>query len=269
MINPFYWLEIRIRAREKRLWIIALFFLLSVFLIGGGILAIALVEASQHIVPGELGAAITYTLLFWHGTILIVMAPLASAGRLAQEREQRTLPALINTNVEPRRIVYGKLLGSWVFILWLSALVLPFLCIGALWGGTPLWKVVTPLLLNIVVSMVIASVSLGFSGLLGRSLTAYLLSGAFLLAWLIVLPILGSIGMQLCSSTDTDWLKHVIPYLCFYANPYFPPIQLLFLELDMEPIQAAVRITYCLVCWAFLCGGGILLARKGLKREVY
>ena len=145
MSNPFYWLEIRIRAREKRLWIIALFFLLSVLLFGGGILAIAVVESVARIVPGDLGKGITTTLLFWHGAILIVMAPLASAGRLAQEREQRTLPALINTTADPRRIVYGKLLGAWTFILWLSALILPFLAIGAVWGGMPLWKVAAPL----------------------------------------------------------------------------------------------------------------------------
>lgn len=267
MINPFYWLEIRIRSREKRLWIIALFFLLSVFLIGGGILALALVDSPANIVPGELGTGITYTLLFWHGVILIVMAPLASAGRLAQEREQRTLPALINTNVPPRKIVYGKLLGAWTFILWLSALVLPFLCIGAVWGGLPLWKIVAMLSLNIFVSMVISAVSLGFSGIFGRTLTAYLVSGAFLLAWLIVLPILGTIGMALCEGAESS--TEVVSYLFFYNNPFFPSIIIAAEAWDVEKDKIITQMIYCLVCWTLLGIGGIALAQKGLKREIY
>ena len=169
MINPFYWLEIRIRASEKRLWIIALFFLLSVLLFGGGILTISIIESYKEIIMGELGIAIMYTLLFWHGAILVVLSPLASAGRISQEREQRTLPALINTSVSPYKIVWGKLLAAWTFILWLSSLVLPFLGIGILWGGLSYWKVLAFIIINISVSMVIASIALGFSGIMRRA----------------------------------------------------------------------------------------------------
>jgi ABC-type transport system involved in multi-copper enzyme maturation permease subunit len=266
-MNPFYWLEIRIRAREKRLWIIALFFLLSVFLIGGGILALSLVESPQRIVPGQLGMAIMYTLLFWHGTILIIMAPLASAGRLAQEREQRTLPALINSHVPPRRIVYGKLFGAWTFVLWLSALVLPFLCIGAIWGGIPIWKLLLPLLFNILISAVLSSVALGFSGVMGRSLTAYLVTGAFLLLWLIVFPILGTIAMALMHAWDGDatWLEYVF----FYHNPYYPSIAVVSGTWEMEGWKAVAKLIYGLVCWAILGTGSVWLARRGLQREIY
>lgn len=267
MSNPFYWLEIRIRAREKRLWIIALFFLLSVFLIGGGILALALVESPANVVPGQLGMTIIYTLLFWHGTILILMAPLASAGRLAQEREQRTLPALINSSAPPQRIVYGKLFGAWTFVLWLSALVLPFLCIGAAWGGIPFWKLLLPLLFNILISMVLSAVALGFSGMMGRSLTAYLVTGAFLLLWLVVMPILGSISMALMQAWDgnSNWLG----YLFFYHNPYFPSIAVVSEMWEMTGFDAGIKVIYGLACWLILGASSVWLARRGLKREVY
>lgn len=269
MINPFYWLEIRIRAREKRLWIIALFFLLSVFLFGGGILAIAVVESVARIVPGDLGKGITTTLLFWHGAILIVMAPLASAGRLAQEREQRTLPALINTTADPRRIVYGKLLGAWTFILWLSALILPFLVIGAVWGGMPLWKVAAPLVINILISAVLSSIALGFSGLFGRSLTAYLVAGAFMLAWIVVLPILGGIATELAGAAHAGSARHIIEWACFYHHPFYPSILIVSDAWKMEPAQSTIRLAYCLFIWTILTVAGIWMARRGLQKEVF
>lgn len=269
MINPFYWLEIRIRASEKRLWIIALFFLLSVLLIGGGILAMAVVESHSAIIPGDLGQSIMYTLLFWHGAILIVLAPLASAGRISQEREQRTLPALINTSVSPFRIVWGKLLAAWTFILWLSSLVLPFLGIGLLWGGLPCWKVFAFTVINIVISMVIASVALGFSGVMRRSLSSYLMTGSFMLGWMIVLPVLGGIGSSLCDSMDLESVQKIISYICFYNNPFYPTIVIAGSGMEFEASEIIAQLVCCFTVWLALALTGILMAYRGLKKEVY
>ena len=270
MMNPFYWLEVRIRASEKRLWIIALFFLISVLLIGGGILAVSVVESYSGIVPGELGQGITLALLFWHGAILIVLAPLASAGRISQEREQRTLPALINTNVHPRKIVWGKLAAAWTFILWLSSLVLPFLAIGAIWGGMPVWRVFAFLAINIGVSMVISSIALGFSGIMRRSLTSYLVTGTFMLAWMVVLPILGSISMALVDSIDNnELLSDLISYIFFFNNPFYPTILIASNGMDFQPVEIAMQLTYCFGTWLALALMGFFMAIRGLKREVY
>lgn len=268
MINPFYWLELRIRSREKRLWIIALFFLLSVLLFGGGILALSLVESSRKVVPGELGMAITYTLLFWHGAILVVLGPLASAGRLAQEREQRTLPALLNTSSSRGSIVWGKLLGTWTFILWLTALLIPLLAIALAWGGVPVWQAVGIVLCNILVSMVLSSVALGFSGLFGRTLTAYLVSGSFMLAWMVVFPILGMIGNALCDR-DADTAREIVNYAFLYHHPFFPAMLIASNGFDGELPHMGAAIACCVIVWLLLALGGAALAMKGLKKEVY
>ncbi len=268
MINPFYWLEIRIRASEKRLWIIALFFLLSILLIGGGIIAVAAID-STSVIMGELGQAIMYTLLFLHGVMLVVMAPLASAGRIAQEREQRTLPALINTNVSRYKIVRGKLFAAWTFILWLSSLVLPFIGIGVLWGGISYWKIAAFFGINVVISMIIASIALGFSGLLRRSLSSYLMTGVFLMAWMIVLPILGGIGSSMCSVMNWPGVNNVLMYICFYSNPFFPSIALATGGMDMELWEILPKLIYCFVVWGILAFFGVFVAYKGLKKEVY
>jgi len=268
-MNPFFWLEIRIRAREKRLWIIALFFLLSVFLFGGGILAIAVLSSSSDVVPGALGLGISSTVLFWHGALMIVLAPLASAGRIAQEREQRTLPALINTPVNTWSIVRGKLWGSWTFILWLSALILPFLSIGLVWGGIEFWRMAACMALNILVSLMFATVALGFSGLFGRSLTAYLVSGTFMIAWMVLLPILGSIGLALSDIVEWEGLQTFISYLCLFNHPFFPIVMLVSEAYELEPALTTFRIAYAIAVWCVVGGIGLLLANRGLKREVY
>ncbi len=273
MNNPFYWLDIRIRASEKRMWIIALFFLLSILLIGGGLLLTALVERYWAVIPGELGRVIIYTLIFWQLAVLVVLAPLAAAGRISQEREQRTLPALINTSVNPVTIVWGKLLGAWMFIFWLSAFVFPFLGIGFFWGGVSPAKLLALVAINVVISMTIAAVALGFSGLMRRSLTAYLVTGAFLLGWMAVLPMLGGITMAIHSSLSTGYkteiMEEVIAFVFFYHNPLFPIILIIGGDIDFTAAQAAGRIAYCFAVWAFLACGGILMAQSGLKKEVY
>lgn len=268
MSNPFYWLEIRIRASEKRIWIIALFFLISILLIGGGILLTSVIERYSAVIPGELGQGIMYTLLFWQGAVLVVLAPLASAGRISQEREQRTLPALINTSVNPSSIVWGKLKAAWVFILWLASFVLPFIGIGLLWGGLPVWKVISFILINIGISMVIAAIALGFSGLMGRSLTAYLVTGAFLLGWMVVLPIVGSIAMTLHNAWGKG-AEEIIFFTFFYHNPFFPTILIAGNGFDLTPLEITCRLIYCFVIWVLLAHGGVWMARNGLQKEVY
>jgi ABC-type transport system involved in multi-copper enzyme maturation permease subunit len=67
--------------------------------------------------------------------LLVILGPLASAGAISQEREQRTLPALLNTPMSPFTIVAGKLVAAWAFVLWLALLSLPFLALGVIWGA--------------------------------------------------------------------------------------------------------------------------------------
>ena len=69
--------------------------------------------------------------------LIVLLAALASAQRISQERERRTLPALVNSPLSAASIADGKLLGAWTFDLWLATLTLPFLAVASLWGGLP------------------------------------------------------------------------------------------------------------------------------------
>ena len=269
MMNPLYWLELRVRAREKRLWLIALFFVITLTIISGIVLAAALLSSNgRGIEPVELGEGLIWAALFCQAGLLVILAPLATAGRIAQEREQRTLAALVNSPASATRIALGKLWGAWTFILWLGVLVLPFLFTATLWGG-PSWKVILVCFgLNLLAGLVLSALSLGISGLFGRSLTAYLVTGCFLFGWIAVLPLLGSLAMTLPHDGSRKF-EECVMYLTMYHNPFFPLITMTESYTGQAGHRFVLPMIYGVSVWIALGFGGLLLAIRSLKREVY
>lgn len=268
MMNPLYWLELRVRAREKRLWLIALFFVITLAVISGTVLATVIYNSYfNSIEPVSIGEGLIWTALFCQAGLLVILAPLATAGRISQEREQRTLSALINSPASATRIALGKLWGAWTFVIWLGVLVLPFLFTATLWGG-PSWELILGCLgLNLLVGLALATLSLGISGLFGRSLTAYLVTGCFLFGWIAVLPMLGSLAMAL-NRDGGKAFSECIMYLTMYHNPFFPLIQLAASYQAWE-MNRFLPILYGIGIWTLLGFGGLLLAIRSLKKEVY
>lgn len=269
MMNPVYWLELRIRAQEKRLWIVAAFFVASLVIISGVVLSSSLLQGAwRHVEPASVGNGLVWAALFCQAGLLVIMAPLATAGRISQEREQRTLPALINSTLPASRIALGKLMGSWVFVVWLGLLVIPFVFTASLWGGPSFSVLVVCIVLNLLAGFCLATVSLGLSGGFGRSLTAYLVTGAFLFGWIVIVPLLGTLGMALYHDGGSLY-QEVIAYLTFYHHPFFPLITLTQSNWAVDARETLPRLAYALVVWGVIAAAHFALAVKGLKREVY
>jgi ABC-type transport system involved in multi-copper enzyme maturation permease subunit len=269
MINPVYWLELRIRAREKRLWIIALFFVFSMLTISGVVFASSLLQSQWHMTnPAEIGNGLIWAILFCQAGLLIMLAPLATAGRISQEREQRTLPALVNSTVSALRVATGKLAGSWTFTLWLGLLVLPFLLTASLWGGPGAGMILLGMALNILAGLTMAAVSLGLSGLFGRSLTAYLVTGAFLFAWVVIVPLLGALAVAL-NQDGGETYQTLIAYLTWYHHPFFPLSSLVNTDWSLHAGETILHVCYAVLVWSTLTALGMSMAVRGLKREVY
>lgn len=264
-MNPLTWLELRTRVRERRLWIMALFVALIPFLIS------LLILATMHKInePGETGMLLAYFAIFAQAGILIILSPLAAAQRIAQEREQRTYAALINSPLTPSQIVRGKLCGAWSFVLWLGMLTLPFMMIAALWGGLPPWAVLACFAANLFMALMLSSIALGFSGLFGRSLSAYLASGAFLFLWCCVLPIIGLLLGELLDKGNgfPEW----IPYVFFYPLPCAPQVLITLRAIGETDYVLPWLGNLCtgLGVWSILLFLGYRLAIRGVKREVY
>ena len=270
MINPLLWLELRVRVRERRLWVVALFYLLVPLLVC--LLGMAMMLQDQALVdPAEVGMMIAMGAIFCQAGLLILLAPLAAAQRIAQEREQRTLPALVNSPLRPAAMARGKLAGAVIFTFWLGLLTLPLLVAAALWGGFPMWALGLCCGLNLLAGMTLSSLALGLSGLFGRSLSAYLAVGALLFFWCLALPAIGGLVMGLIEAGWSPGSAKTVFSLFFLHHPLAPQIWTV-MRAGGEPATYTewglwVPLTG-LGSWALLAWIGFRAAGRGLGREV-
>ena len=98
MKNPLLWLELRIRIRERKLWVVSFLYLLC--LLGMSFVPLASTFDRPYALPtepAEVGIAIFSTSIFTLMALLLIISPLSAAAAISQEREQRTLPGLLNT----------------------------------------------------------------------------------------------------------------------------------------------------------------------------
>ena len=273
MMNPLFWLDVRVRVRERRLWAIAVFFLAMPMLIV--LLAMAAEMNDKAIVePGEAGMMVAMCAIFCQAGLLAILSPLAAAQRISQEREQRTYAALINSPLGPGAIARGKLLGAWTFTLWLGLLTLPFVAVAALWGGLAAWVPLACFAANLLAGMALSSLALGLSGLFGRSLSAYLAAGAVLFLWCAALPMIGGLTMGLMESGDSPTLAEMRTVFgaFFLHHPLAPQIWM-----AMRGSGAVATFgdwgvwvpLYGVGAWCLLAWVGYGLAVRGLRREVY
>lgn len=264
--NPVYRLDLRSRVREKRLWILAVFFVLVP-------LSLSLLSMGAVVKPGgdpfpEAGEMFGGVAVFSHGALLVLLSALGAAQRISQERERRTLPALVNSPLSARRIADGKLLGAWTFAAWLACLTLPFLAVASLWGGLSFAELFACWCFNLAAALAAAALALGLSGLFGRSLSAYLATGAVLFLWCAVVPVVGAICCGL-SNPGADGLQ-VIATLSWYHLPLAPQVWLFTWRFDGDgPAFSLWPPIAALLAWALLAWAGRALAIRGLKREVY
>lgn len=268
MNNPVLSLDLRSRLRERRLWILALFLVavpLVISLLCLTVSGIFTINGRDPFSDG--GSMLGGIAVFSHGALLVLLSALGAAQRISQERERRTLPALINSPLPARRIADGKLLGAWAFTLWLAFTTLPFLAMASIWGGLAFTTLLLCWALNLAAALAAAALALGLSGLFGRSLSAYLATGAALFLWCAVVPAIGLFTIAGSSAGPDLWSKTILPSLFFYHLPLAPQVMVFAAEgtkaFPVAPIVSA------LVVWPSLALFGRHLAIRGLRREVY
>lgn len=268
MNNSVLWLELRIRIRERRLWVVTSLYLLCLFAISFISLMIAENEGASGD-PAQTGLTIFAFSAFSLLGLLVIIGPLASAGAITHEREQRTLPALLNTPLTPAAIVFGKLLAAWAFLLWLASLSLPFLVLGVIWGAIDPGRFLAALGVDVAAGMVASAIAIGLSGYFRRSLTSYLGTGAVMFLWLIVWPIFGMLWDALERSATTGTLKHeeeLVLFYVFFAHHVVAPLIALLIPEVNAMYNPAVMIPFALGVWALIGFVFFLVACRGVSR---
>jgi ABC-type transport system involved in multi-copper enzyme maturation permease subunit len=276
MKNPLLWLELRIRIREKKLWIISFLYLLCLL----GMSFVPLLSDSdrpylQAHPPADTGIAIFSTSIFTLMALLLIISPLSSAAAISQEREQRTLAGLLNTPLSAARIALGKLLATWVFILWLIALSCPFLFLGMVWCGLAWWEVLSALGIIFAAGMVTSTIALGLSGYFKRTITSYLATGTVFFFWFIVWPIVGALVTNLGPSpSDTDAYKRFLDfqfYLFWAHHPVSPLIMAFQKELfegNGPPFNPVHALIFALAVWFVLGLIFFYIGCRGIRKAL-
>ncbi len=269
-MNPVLWLELRVRVRERKLWIVSLLFLLCLAVMS--LVVILSTGRGSNQSPAEVGQALTVSTCSALMGLLLILGPLAGAGRISQEREQRTLIGLLNTPLYHWEIAFGKLIATWAFVIWLACLSVPFFAVASLWGGFDYQKTALSIFVTLAAGLTVSTLGLGMSGFLNRSLTSYLTIGGIMFFWLIAWPVLGFLIMEFWrpgTSEAREIFEVIVSYGFLYHHPVAP---LIFALVGEEPGWAGdgrFVIPFALLTWGLISVGSFGLAVRGLKRSLF
>lgn len=114
--------------------------------------------------------------------LVVLVAPAATAGSIAGERERQTLELLLVTGTGSFRIVMGKLMESFAFIALMIVCSLPVMCLTMLPGGVGLGQIMLGMGFLLVCAFAAASVGALASSLMKTTVGATIVSYVLLLA---------------------------------------------------------------------------------------
>ncbi|MEL7472535.1 MAG: ABC transporter permease subunit, partial [Planctomycetota bacterium] len=115
----------------------------------------AKLQGLQSIVPG-----ITLTLLWFQFILIALAAPAATAPCICDERNKRTLPALLTTPLTPSHLIFANLSSRAVNILILTGVLAPVLLAMRVFGGVEAGIVLAALAITLSTALLGASLGL-------------------------------------------------------------------------------------------------------------
>lgn len=172
-MNPMIRKELRQRMRERRSWILP-----SIYIgILGAVVAMAYFftlsespwQRGGDIQGAQIGVTVFITVVFAQLSLLLLLAPVFSAGSLTIEKEQRTLPMLLTSLLSPAEIWYGKFVSALLFLTLLLVSALPVLSLAFSLGGVEPAEVVRATAMTLLVLASISALGLYFSSIFRRS----------------------------------------------------------------------------------------------------
>jgi len=261
-MNPMIGKELRQRMRERRGWILPSLYLATL----GAVIALAYylmtVSPNRQQQGWQIGVALFFTVAYTQLSLLLLMAPIFSAGALTIEKEQRTLAGLLTTLLRPIQIWWGKFVASLMYVLLLLVAGLPVLSVVFAFGGVGPWEVGIAILTTVVILATISAMSLYWSSLFRRSVHATAVSYVSVIVMTVVTFIIYSIGMLVYHSSASSWdLMPSILKAPLYFNPAF------FLTMAFVPAdQLYPEWVQCLAVFLLLGVVSTLLTLRNLRR---
>lgn len=260
-MNPMIGKELRQRMRERRGWILPSLYLLVL----GAVITVAYYEQTanpyQEVQGWEIGVNLFLTVTFTQLGLLLLLAPIFSAGGLTIEKEQRTLAGLLTSMLSPVQIWWGKFVASLLYIVLLLVAGLPVLSAVFAFGGVGPREVGMVALTSLIILATISAISLYWSSVFRRSVHATAVSYVSVIVMTVVSFIIFVIEMT--SRQAPLWPNiPVAQKVPLYFNPVFFVIVAL-----VPPDQLYPEWVACLAAFVSLAALSILLTLRNIRRS--
>ncbi len=190
--NPVALKELRGRMRGARAFIVLTVYLalMSTFLAVVYTLYVSSVSIVGPGQGGEIGRVMFISIVGVELFLVTFIAPALASGAISGERERKTYDLLRTTLISGRALIGGKLIATLSYIFLLLVAAIPLQSIAFLFGGVTEAEIVLSFLILLATAVLLGSVGIFFSTLTKRTLSASVLSYAFALATVLLLPIL-------------------------------------------------------------------------------
>ena len=266
--NPMISKELRQRLRERRAWLLPTLYLLVV---SGTVLFAYYVttdpemQGAQREVQGaDIGLAIFLTAVFTQIIVLLLMAPVFSAGSITIEKEQRTLAGLLTSLLSVPQIWWGKFVTALLFLLLLLSSALPMLALSFAFGGVEPMQLIRATASTVLVLAAICAVGLWCSAMFRRSIHATASCYGIVLVLSVVTAVVFGILLSRWSSHDTYLLRRAEGPPAYVQAPLFlNPLYPLLSMMDDEDFR---QFIYPASSWMLFAAMGCLAAAFTMRR---
>jgi ABC-2 type transport system permease protein len=266
--NPMIRKELRQRLRERRAWLLPTLYLLVV----SGTVSFAYYAATdtnmnmgngpREIQGADVGVAIFLTVVFTQIGVLLLMAPVFSAGALTIEKEQRTLSGLLTSLLTAPQIWWGKFVVALLFLLLLLSSAIPLLTLSFAFGGVEAIQLLMPMASTVLVLAAICALGIWCSAIFRRSVHATACCYGIVLVLSVVTTV--AFGILYSHWQNENYLASLegppayVPAPLF-LNPLYPLLSLL----DGAGTQ---QFSYPASSWLLFAALGCLAAAFAMRR---
>jgi len=263
-MNPMIRKEVRQRMRERRGWLLPSLYLLAL----GAVVVFAYFVSTtdqglMEIQGSQIGVTLFLTVAFAQLALLLLLAPIFSAGALTIEKEQHTFAGLLTSLLTTNQIWWGKFAASLLFVVLLLVTSLPVMSLAFAFGGIGPWEVFMVSATTLVVLGSMSAVGLYWSSVFRRSMHATAVGYGTVIALCVVTAILFFVRISMMRQGGGIWAEIPLNVRApIYANPFF------FLIMSLSP----PRYLYpdwvaSLVVFAVLGGIAVVLTLRNLRRS--
>lgn len=259
-MNPMIRKELNLRMRERRGWILPSLYLLALGGVATFVYYMATGQSFRKPQGSEVGVELFISAAYAQLALLLLLAPVFSAGTLTIEKEQRTLAGLLTSLLSPFQIWWGKFAASLLFVLLLIVIGMPILSLAFAFGGVGPWEVAMATATTIIITSAMSALGIYWSSVFRRSVHATAVSYASIIVLSLVTFLVFGVSASMNHHVWTE-----LPFATkapLYLNPVF------FLTMAFaSPEQLYPEWFRCLGVFVFVSLLAIVLTVRNVRKS--